>query len=99
MSRSSSTACIWSLADEGPVIDRWQTEMSGRGVFYARRNPERALARHEVLAGLTRYLVAYTSTELIRLAEEQRRIEERLNGRSLPVMCSHCPAFRVIRSG
>ncbi|MEV6867054.1 hypothetical protein AB0M44_39435 [Streptosporangium subroseum] len=82
----------WTLSPvgDGPVIDGWQTEMSGWGVFYARRSPDHVLAEHEVLAGLTRYLVAHTAEELIRLADEQRRLQEQLSGGTQPVVCPHC---------
>ncbi|MEU4835660.1 hypothetical protein [Streptosporangium sp. NPDC023615] len=74
----------------GPVFDGWCVETGSSGVLYARRTLERPLERHEVLAGLTRYLVAHGLDELIRLVEGQRHIAEYLQaGTPLPV-CPYC---------
>ena len=45
---SQQLPTAWTLTPvgDGPVIDGWQTEMSGWGVFYARRSPDHVLAEH-----------------------------------------------------
>ncbi|MGW0590900.1 hypothetical protein [Streptosporangium sp. NPDC002607] len=80
----------WPLpaVSAGPVIEGWRTEQSGWGVFSACHAPDRVLTEHEMLAGLTGHLVAETAEELIRLTDEQRRIEDRLN--KAPPVCPHC---------
>ncbi|MBB2912434.1 hypothetical protein FHS43_003717 [Streptosporangium becharense] len=77
-------------AADAPLFDGWETETSASGVFYARRTLERPLTRHEVLAGLTRYLVAHSRHELLRLLDAQRRIAEHLRAGSPPPVCPHC---------
>ncbi|WP_326645060.1 hypothetical protein OG884_12040 [Streptosporangium sp. NBC_01755] len=72
----------------GPTIEGWRTEQSGWGVFSAHRDPDRTLTEHEMLAGLTGHLLAETAEELLRLADEQHDIEDRLNG--IPLVCPHC---------
>lgn len=74
----------------GPLLDGWYAETGASGVLYARRTLERPLERHEVLAGLTRYLVAHSLNELIRLIAGQRRIEEYLQAGSPPPACPYC---------
>ncbi|MBG0826803.1 hypothetical protein HS041_03310 [Planomonospora sp. ID67723] len=76
-----------NTATDTPVIEGWRTELSGWGVFYARRDPERPLTPHEVACGLVRHLVADTAAELVRLAEEQRRINDELRR---PLVCPFC---------
>ncbi|WP_326829283.1 hypothetical protein OIE13_34630 [Streptosporangium sp. NBC_01810] len=61
------------------MIEGWQTEQSCWEVFFAGCGLARRLTERGMLTGLTRHLGADTAEELIRLAAEQKRIEERLN--------------------
>ncbi|WP_433367655.1 hypothetical protein [Streptosporangium sp. CA-115845] len=78
-----------NLLGPGPVIEGWQTRQSRGEVFFARRTPGRVLTERDMRAGLTRYLVAETAGELLRLATEQEHIEDRLKRTPLK-SCPHC---------
>lgn len=71
------------------MIEGWQTRQSRGKVFFARRDPGRTLTERDMRVGLTRYLVAETAGELLRLAAEQKSIEDWLN-RTPPKPCPHC---------
>ncbi|GAA3473681.1 hypothetical protein GCM10018965_082340 [Nonomuraea roseola] len=73
----------------GPHVDGWRTTVDERGVFSARRDPDRSLTRAELRGGPTRHLTADSWSALVSLIEDQGRLEEAF-ARSLAITCPTC---------